>query len=142
MINDEDNDKDNNEKFCIELNIKDIKKGTVYENNEKNIEQLDEEDLFNMTNKRLINVIINKIKNEGNENALYKLINEGNISETFVSQLFKFVMDSIPILLENKNKCYTMQTRSQLKNWKNISNNNEVKHFDLFESLFIKIKHL
>ena len=30
-------------------------------------------------------------------------------------------MDSIPILLENKNECYAMQTRSQLKNSRNIS---------------------
>ena len=91
MINDEDND----EKCCIELNIKDIKKGTVYGNNEKTIEQLSEEDLFNIINKRLINVIINKMKNEGVENALYKLIEEKNISETFVSQVLRYVMDSI-----------------------------------------------
>ena len=79
LINDEDNDKDNDEKCCIELNIQGVKKGTVYGNNEKNIEQLDEEDLFNIIIKRLINVIINKIKNEGNENAFHKLIDEGNI---------------------------------------------------------------
>ena len=30
-------------------------------------------------------------------------------------------MDSIPILSENKNECYAMQTRSQLKNLRNIS---------------------
>ena len=91
----------------------------------KNIEQLDVEDLFNIINKWLINVIINEIKNEGNENAFYKLIDEGNISKTLVSQFLKCVMHSITILLENKNKCYTMLTRSQLKNSKNISNNNE-----------------
>ena len=32
-------------------------------------------------------------------------------------------MDSIPILLENKNECYAMQARSQLKNSRNISMN-------------------
>ena len=125
LINDEDNDKDNYEKCCIELNTKDIKKGTVYGNNEKTIEQLDEEDLFDIINKGLINVIMDKMNNEENENTFCKLIDEGNISETFVSQFLKCVMDSIPILLENKNKCYVMQTRSQLKNSKNISNNNE-----------------
>ena len=30
-------------------------------------------------------------------------------------------MDSVPILLLNKNKCYAMQTRSQLKNLRNIN---------------------
>ena len=40
LINDEDNDKDNDEKCCIELNIKDIRKGTVYGNNEKNIDRV------------------------------------------------------------------------------------------------------
>ena len=64
LINDENNDEDNDEKCCIKLNIKDIKKGTVYRNNEKTIEQLDEEDLFDVINKRLINVIMNKMKNE------------------------------------------------------------------------------
>ena len=107
------------------MNINDIKKGAVYVSNKKTIEQLDEEDLFTMINERLINVIINKMKNEGNGNAFYKLIDEGNISETFVSQFLKCVMDSIPILLENLNKRYAMQARSQLKNSKNISNNNE-----------------
>ena len=63
LINDKDNNKDNEEK-CIKLNIKDIKKGTVYGNNEKTIEQLDKEHLFDIINKRLINVIINKMKNE------------------------------------------------------------------------------
>ena len=119
------NDDDNDEKRYSELNFKDTEKEIIYENNEKNTKQLDEEYLFNISNKRLINVIIKKIKKEGNENAFYKLIDQGNISETFVSKFLKCVMDSIPILLENKNKCYTMQTRSQLKNSKNISNNNE-----------------
>ena len=32
LINDEDNDKDNDEKCCIKLHIKDIKKGRVYVN--------------------------------------------------------------------------------------------------------------
>ena len=55
----------------------------------KKLEQLDEEDLFNIINKRLINVIINKMKNEGNGNTFYKSIDEGNISEKFVSQFLK-----------------------------------------------------
>ena len=52
-----------------------------------------------------MNIITNKMKSGGNEN---ELTNEQNISETFVSQFLKCVMDSIPILLENKNKCYAM----------------------------------
>ena len=67
---------------------------------------MDGEDLFSIINKRLIIVKIIKMKNEGNGNTFYKLINEGNILETFVSQFLKCVMDSIPILLENENKCY------------------------------------
>ena len=58
------------------------------------------------------------MKNEGNGN---ELINEQNISETFVPQFLKCVMDSIPILLENKNKCYAMQTMRQFKNLRNIN---------------------
>ena len=58
------------------------------------------------------------MKNEGNGN---KLINEQIILETFVSQFLKCVIDSIPILLENKNKFYAMQTRSQLKKFTNIN---------------------
>ena len=84
----------------------------------KTIEQLNEENLFNVIYKRLINIIMIKMKNEGNGN---ELINEKKISETFVSQFLKCVMDSIPILLENKNKCYAMQRRSQLKNLTNIN---------------------
>ena len=61
---------------------------------------------------------MNKMKNEGNGN---ELINEQNISETFVPQFLKCVMDSIPILLENKNKCYAMQTMRQFKNLRNIN---------------------
>ena len=45
------NDYDNNGKSCIELDFEDINKGTIYGNNEKNIEQLDEY-LFNIINKR------------------------------------------------------------------------------------------
>ena len=93
MKNDDDND------------FKDIEKGTIYEIKEKTIEQLNKEDLFNVINKRLMNIITNKMKSGGNEN---ELTNEQNISETFVSQFLKCVMDSIPILLENKNKCYAM----------------------------------
>ena len=121
LNNDEDNDEVNDEKCSIKLDFKDIEKGAIYGNNEKTIKQLDEEYLFNIITKRLINIIIIKMKNEGYGNAFYKLINEENISETFVSQFLKCVMDSVPILLENKNKCYAMQTRSQLKNSRNIS---------------------
>ena len=76
---------------------------------------MNEEDLFNITNRRLINIITNKMKNEENGNALYKLIGRKNIPETFVSQILKYVMDSIPYLLKNKNNCYAVQTRSKLK---------------------------
>ena len=86
--------------------------------NEKTIEQLNGENLCNVINKRLINIIMNKMKNGGNRN---ELTNEQNISETVVSQFLKCVMDSIPILLEDKNKCYALQTRSQLKNLTNIN---------------------
>ena len=102
----------------MKLDFEDIKKRTIYENNEKTIEQFEEENLFNVINKRLINIIINKMKDEGNVNALIK---DKKISEKFVSQFLKCVMDSIPILLENKNECYGMQTRSQLRNSRNIS---------------------
>ena len=88
------NDYDNDEKCCNELDFEDIKKGTIYGNSEKTIEQSGEENLFNIINKRLIHIIINKMKNEGNGNAFYKIINEKNISETFVSQFLKCVMDS------------------------------------------------
>ena len=79
------NDNDNDEKCCIELDFKDMNK-EIYKDNEKAIEQLNEENLFVVINKRLINIIMNKMKNEGNGN---KLINEQNISETFVSQFFE-----------------------------------------------------
>ena len=49
------------------------------------------------------------------------MIEEQNISETFVPQFLKCVMDSIPTLLENKKECYAMQTRSQLKNSRNMN---------------------
>ena len=108
------NDYENNGKCCIELDFEDIKEGTMYGNNEKTIQQVGEKNLFNIINKRLINITINKMKNKGNGNALYKLINEEKILETFVSQFLKCVMDSIPTLLENKNKFYAMQIRSHL----------------------------
>ena len=59
----------------------------MHGNNEETIEQLNKENVFNITNKRLISIIINKIKNEGNGNALYKLIEGNNILKTFVSQI-------------------------------------------------------
>ena len=98
-----------------------MKKGAVCGNNEETTEQLNEENIFNIINKRLIDIIINKMKNKEHGIAFYKLIKEQNISETFVSQFFKWVMDSIPILLENKKERYAMQTRSQLKNSRNIN---------------------
>ena len=98
------NDDDDDDKCYTELEFKDIDKKTIHGNNEETIKQLNEEDLFNITNKRLINIITSKIKNEENENAL-----EGKyISETFVSQILKYVMGLILDLLENKNKCYAM----------------------------------
>ena len=89
------NDDDNDEKCCTELDFKDLKNETIYERNEDIIEQLNEEDLFNITNRRSIKMITNKIKNEENENALYKLIGRKNVLETFVSQILKYIMDSI-----------------------------------------------
>ena len=64
------NDDKNNEKCYIESDFKDIKKWTIYGDNWKTIEQLNEGSLFNNNHKRLINTIINKMKNERNGNAL------------------------------------------------------------------------
>ena len=69
----------------------------------------------------MIDIIINKMRNKENGIAFYKLIEEQNISETFVSQFLKCAMDSIPTLSENKKECYAMQTRSQLKKSRNIN---------------------
>ena len=113
------NDDDNDGKSCIEFDFKNTKKEAIYEDNEQTTEQLDEE--FNIINKRLINVIMNKIKNKENGIAFCKSINEEIISETFVSQFLNCVMDSIPTLLENKEECYAMQTRGQLKNLRNMN---------------------
>ena len=55
------NDDDNDGKSCIELDFKNTKKEAIYENNEQTTEQLDEK--FNIINKRLINIIMNKMKN-------------------------------------------------------------------------------
>ena len=55
-------DDDNDEKCYSELNSKDTEKEIIYENNEKGNEQLDEENLFNFINKKLIDIILNKIK--------------------------------------------------------------------------------
>ena len=63
---------------------------------------MDEENLFNVFNKGLINIIIIKIKNKENGITLYNLIEEQNISETFVFQFLKCVMNSIPNLLKNE----------------------------------------
>ena len=71
------------------------------------------------------------MKNKGNKNAFYKLVEEQNISETFFPQFLKYVMDLNLILSKNKNKCYAMQTRSQLKNSRNIGidkNENNIKN--------------
>ena len=101
------NDYDNDEKFRMKSDFKDIKK----------------------KKKRLTNVIINKIKNEGN------VIKDQNISEKFVSQSLKCFMDLIPILLENKNECYAKQTRSQLNNLRKINMN---KNEDNMKNKFLK----
>ena len=61
------------------------------------------------------------MKNKENGIAFCKSINEKIISETFVSQFLKCVMDSIPTLLENKEECYAMQTRGQLKKLRNMN---------------------
>ena len=91
------NDDDNDGKSCIELDFKNAKKEAIYENNEQTTEQLDEE--FNIINKRLINIIMNKMKNKENGITFCKSINEEKFSEIFVSQFLKCVMDSIPTLL-------------------------------------------
>ena len=96
---------------------------------------MDEENLFNFINKKAINIILNEIKNEGNENAPNKLIEEENILETFVSQVLRYVMDLFLILLKNKNKCYALQNRSQLKDSKNINN---TKNEDDIKNKFIR----
>ena len=64
------NDDDNDGKSCIELDFKNTKKEAIYENNEQTTGQLDDE--FNIINKRLINIIMNKMKNK--EMYLTKLI--------------------------------------------------------------------
>ena len=64
---------------------------------------------------------MNQMKNKENGIAFCKSTNEEIISETFVLQFLKCVMDSIPTLLEDKKECYTMQTRGQLKNLKNMN---------------------
>ena len=57
------NDNDNDEKCCTKLVFKDLKRETILGNNEETIKRLKEEDLSNITNKKLINIIINKLKN-------------------------------------------------------------------------------
>ena len=54
------NNDDNDEKCYSELGFKDRKKRTIYENNEKTIEQLDEGNLFNVINKKSIDIILKK----------------------------------------------------------------------------------
>ena len=61
------NNYDNDEEYCTELDFKNLKKETIYGDNEETTEQLNEKDLFNITNRRLINMITNKMKNEENE---------------------------------------------------------------------------
>ena len=61
------------------------------------------------------------MKNKENGIAFFESINEEDISETFVSQFLKCVIDSIPTSLENKKEFYAMQTRGQLKNLRNIN---------------------
>ena len=78
------NDDDNDELCYIELDFDAIRKGTIYENNEKTIEKLNEENLFNINDKRLIYIIINRMKNEDNGKAFHKLFEEQSILEAFV----------------------------------------------------------
>ena len=127
----------NNRRNCDELKY--INKESIHGYNEKTTEQLDEENSFNMINKRLINMIINKIKNKGNGNASIK---DQNISEKFISQFLKCVKDSISILLDNKKECYAMQTKSQLKNSENINmdkNEDNIKN-KLFKNIEVTNK--
>ena len=48
-----ENDDDNDEKCRIELDFKDMKKGTIYGNNEKTIEQLNKENVFKNNNNQI-----------------------------------------------------------------------------------------
>ena len=72
------NDDNNDEKCCIESDFKNMKERTIYENNERITEHLNRENLFSTNDKGLIDIIINKMKNEGNANVLYQLIEEQN----------------------------------------------------------------
>ena len=65
------NDDNNDEKCCIQSDFKDIKEGTIYENNERTTEHFYEENLFSTNDKRLIDIIIIGMKNEGNGIAHY-----------------------------------------------------------------------
>ena len=56
-----------------------INKGKIDGNYKRSIEHLDGENLFSTNDKRLIDIIINKMKNEGNGNALYQLMEGQNI---------------------------------------------------------------
>ena len=64
------NDDDNAEKCCIELDFKDMKKGTIHGENEKTIEQLNKENLFeNNDNQRSYDELKYKvIENENIDN--------------------------------------------------------------------------
>ena len=75
------NDKNNDEKCCIESDFKAIKEGKIYGNNERTTEHLDGENLFSTNDQRLIDIVISKMKNKGNGNALYQFIEEQNIPE-------------------------------------------------------------
>ena len=47
--------------------FEDMKEGTIDGNNERTTEYLDGENLFSTNDKRLTDIIINKMKNEGKE---------------------------------------------------------------------------
>ena len=63
----QNNDDNNNEKCCIELDFKDLKKETIYGDNEETNEQLNEGTL---------------LRNTENKKPYYDDINEGKIDET------------------------------------------------------------
>ena len=59
--------------MLYELNFKNMKKGAVYGNNEYTTEQLDEENLFNIINKILLDIIINKMKKKRKKNCFLQI---------------------------------------------------------------------
>ena len=81
----QNNDVNNNEKCCIELDFKDLKKETIYGDNEETTEQLNEGTL---------------LRNTENKKRYYNDINEGKINETEETEEIKHFLNE-EYLLEN-----------------------------------------